>query len=167
VGLLAQRLDNMHVRVTAPGGEISAELRGRNQVQITFAAGRYQWLTEQYVEQQLAALGRLLWAARMKAYHAAVSDALQMPVDRDEPPVSQQDVDFYAARDNLVARGGCADSSVHIEVRGMRDWTVAIAPGSLRRFREDEFTVRVQEAATALIRDQFAQIRSLKDQIYG
>lgn len=167
MGLLAQRLDEMHVRVTAPGGDLSGELRGRDQVRIAFAAGRYQWLSEQYVEQQLAAVGRLLWAARMKAYHAAVSDALQMPVDRDEPPVSQQDVDFTAARDNLVAQGACADNSVHIEVRGMRSWTVAIAPGSLRRFREDEFTVRVQEAATALIRDQFAQVRSLKDRIYG
>lgn len=167
MGLLAQRLDDMHVRVTAPGGDISGELRGRDQVHIAFAAGRYQWLSEQYVEQQLAALGRLLWAGRMKAYHAAVSAALQMPVDRDEPPASPRDVDYYAARDNLVARGACVDNSVHIEVHGMRSWAVRIVPGSLRRFREDEFAVRVQEAATALVRDQFAQIRMLKDQIYG
>ncbi|WFE23647.1 hypothetical protein O7621_10445 [Solwaraspora sp. WMMD937] len=167
MGLLADRLDNMHVTAVAPGGAISGELRGRDCVRVTFAAGRYQWLDERYVEQQLAALGRLLWAGRMKAYWAAVSEALGTPVSGEDPPVGPRDVDYQSARGGIVAEGRSDDGSVQIEVRGMRDWTVRIVPGSLRRFREDEFSVRVQQAATALIRDQFAQVRSLKDSIYG
>lgn len=167
MGVLADRLEAMRVRALAPGGGIGGELRGRDQVHLSFPPGRYHWFNERELEQQLAGLGRLLWAGRMKKYYAAVSEAFGEPVSGESPPISPRDQDFYAARAELTAEGISADGLVRIQVCGMREWTVRIANGTIRRLTEEQFTVRVQEAATALIRDQFAKIRFLKDRYYG
>ncbi|HEY9474043.1 MAG TPA: hypothetical protein VIS06_09355 [Mycobacteriales bacterium] len=45
----------------------------------------------------------------------------------------------------------------------MRDWTVRIADGTLRALTEEEFGVRVREAAAELIRDQPDRVRELKN----
>ena len=55
---------------------------------------------------------------------------------------------------------------VHVAVQGMRDWTVRIADGTLRALTEEEFGVRVREAAAELIRDQLDKVRELKQQFY-
>ncbi|WP_345626460.1 hypothetical protein [Rugosimonospora acidiphila] len=42
-----------------------------------------------------------------------------------------------------------------------------IAPGTVRTLNEAQFAQQFREAATALIRDQFAGIRALRNRIYG
>jgi hypothetical protein len=49
----------------------------------------------------------------------------------------------------------------------MRSWQVRIAPGTLRALDERQFIAGFGEAAQALIRDQFAGIRVLKNNVYG
>ena len=166
MNVLADRLDSMKVRVSAPGGKLAAELRNRSEVELRFARGSYQWYSERSLETQLASLGKLLWAARMKGYHLAVSEALGEPVAREAPPVTPRDQAFYAARDRLVAEGRPADGRVAVAVRGMRDWQVTIANGTLRALNEDEFAARVNEAAGKLINDQQMKVWELKQRYY-
>ena len=64
MGVLADRLDSMHVRVAVPGGQVQAVLSGRTTVTLAFADGYYQRSNEDALQHQLEALARLLWAAR-------------------------------------------------------------------------------------------------------
>jgi hypothetical protein len=167
MGVLADRLDSMRVRATARGGWITAELHHRTEIRLTFGAGSYRRYSEQLLEQDLTSLARALWAGRMKAYYQAVSEAFEEPVSGERRPVTPRDVEYRNARDDLVARGESADGRIVISVRGMRNWVVRIAPGTLRTLTEDEFAEATGAAGEALVRDQFARIRALKNRIYG
>jgi hypothetical protein len=156
----------MRVQASSPDGLVTGELRGRSQVHLSFAPGSYRRYDEATLEQQLVGLARRLWAVRMKEYYAAVSEAFGETVTKESPAVGSRDVAFHKARDELVAAGRSTDGLVHIEVRGMRSWTMRIKDGTLRALPEEAFAVRVREAAAALIGDQFAKVRSLKLEIY-
>jgi hypothetical protein len=167
VSVLAERLENMRVRVHVPGAGLEGELRGRTGVRISFEPGTYEFRTERDLERHLASLARLLWAGRMKEYYAALSEALGEQISGESPPISLRDQEYDGARDALVAEGRSADGRIYVSVRGMRDWTVRIAENTVRTLREDQFVAAVGEAAAALIQDQFAKIRRLKDEIYA
>jgi hypothetical protein len=167
MGVVADRLDAMVVQAEAPGGRISAKLRDRTQVELSFEPGSYRHLDERWLERQLAAVAALLWAGRMKVYHAARSEAFGMPLTGESPPATARDREYDVALEGLVAEGRAADGSVSVSVRGMRSWAVHIAPGTLQRLDEDAFVERVRAAAAALIQDQFAQVAQLKQRIYG
>ncbi|GIG91435.1 hypothetical protein [Plantactinospora endophytica] len=167
MGVLAERLDDMRVRVSAPGGRIVAELRGRADVRLSFTPESYRYCDERELERQLEGLGKLLWAGRTREYYAAASEAFGATITGEPPAVSLRDQDFCSARDELVAQGRSSDGRIHLAVRGMRIWTVRVADGTVRSLTEEEFAARVSEAAGELIRDQFAKIRVLKHRVYG
>src|SRR5215475_3896211 len=152
MGVLADRLDDMQVQATSPDGHISGLLRNRSEVFIAFRPGSYVQYDEHRLQEQLGALARLLWAGRTREYYAAISE---------------RDRAYRSARDELVAEGMSADGLVYIGVRGMRTWAVRIADGALRSLREQDFTERAYEASHAMILDQFAKIRQLKDYCYA
>nr|MDT0657600.1 hypothetical protein [Micromonospora sp. DSM 115978] len=167
MGVLSDRLDNLRLRVELPGGGIVAELVGRSEVRLSFAPGRYARYGERELEAHLASVGRLLWAERMRAYYAAVSDAFDERVTGEPKPVSPRDRDFQAGRDALLAEGRSGDGRIYVGVRGMRFWVVHIAAGTVRLLTEPEFAERAAEAARELITDQQARVRALKDRCYG
>lgn len=170
MGVLADRLDSMRVRASAPAGDIVAELHNRTEVNLSFAPGsyhRYRRNGRQELERQLAALAKLLWAARMREYYRALSEALEETVAGEARPVSRRDMDYYAGREHVVAEGHSSDGRLHLMVRGMQTWTVQIANGTLEALTAEQFAEHVRAAAGELIRDQFAKIRELKQEFYG
>ena len=166
MGVLSDRLDSMRVRASSPDGMIVGELRNRTEVYLSFVDGTYRRYGRQELEDQLVGLARRLWVGRTKEYYAAVSAAFGETITGESPALGRQDVAFYAARDDLVAEGRSVDGRVQVTVQGMRDWTVRIADGTLRALTEEEFGVRVREAAAELIRDQPDRVRELKQQFY-
>jgi hypothetical protein len=159
MGIIADRLDGLRVRASVADGGISGELRGRTTVEVACAPWVYRTLDERSLERHLAALAKLLWAARMRNYFAAVSDAFGETVTREPPALGRRDVEYVEARDRIVARGTSLDGRVAIEVLGMREWRVSVADGTLR---DRELPRQVRQAAEALIQDQLRQIRLLK-----
>jgi DNA-binding protein YbaB len=167
MGVLTDRLDAMTLEVSGPGGQVTAELRNRAEVDLRFAPDAYRQYDERTLEQHLETLAKLLWAARTKAYYAALSLAFGTSITGEARPLTRRDQDFDAERDELVAEGRSADGLVSISVRGMRSWTVEIEPGTLRRLDEHEFADRVRAAAAVLIKDQYARVADLKRRIYA
>jgi hypothetical protein len=159
MGIIADRLDGLRVRASVADGGIRGELRGRASVEVTFAPWVCRMLDERSLERHLAALAKLLWAARMRDYFAAVSEAFGETVTREPPAAGRRDVEFVQARDRIVARGSSVDGRIAIEVLGMRAWRVTVADGTLRA---RELPQQVREAAEALIQDQLRQVRLLK-----
>ena len=123
-------------------------------------------MRERTLEQQLAALARLLWADRMRQYQAARADAFGQHM-AESPPATATDRAYDEARDALVAEGRSSDGRLSITVRGMRAWSVRIAAGTVASLDERAFVDQVQTAAAALIEDQLAGIGQLKREIYG
>jgi hypothetical protein len=162
---ITERVERMAVRVEAPSRSVSAELRGRNDIIVSFAPGFYQRAGEHEMQAQLEQVGRLLWASWMREYQRIVSDEHGQTYEESRP-LSHLDYEFIDKRANLVAEGRSGDGRIQISVRGMQDWKVRVAPGALSAMREDEFAAQVAVAAQGLIDDQRTKIRELKVTTY-
>ncbi len=162
---ITERVERMEVRVEAPSHSVSAVLRGRNDVIVTFAPGFYQRADAHEMQWQLEQLGKLLWARWMREYQRIVSDEHQQTYEETRP-LSAIDYEFIDNRANLVAEGSSGDGRIHLAVRGMQEWKVRVAPDAIRTMREDEFAAQVAVAAQELIGDQRAKIRELKVTTY-
>ena len=166
MGVLSERLDTLQVRVCSPNGRLTAELNGRTDVRVTFAPGAYRRYHERTLEGDLAGLAALLLAARTRSYYQALSEAFGTPMHGEPPALSLRDREYEAARKDLTVEGRSRDGRVRIATRGLQSWSVRISDGSLRSLGEEEFGCRLTEAAGALIGQQTAGIRDLKNRIY-
>ena len=166
MGRLADQLDRMRVSADIARGAVVARVDGRTRVSLSFLPGVYQRADESELARELTNLAKLLWAARTREYYAIVSDVTGETRTQEAHAVNQRDVDFFAARDELVAEGRSFDDRIQITVQGMRSFRVRIAPGTLRTLTEEEFAERAGEAGSELVRDQLRKVRELKLMIY-
>jgi hypothetical protein len=167
VGVLADRLDAMRIRVATANGAVVGELHGRDRVRVSFGPGMYDRCDERWLERALEHLAGRLWVARTREYYAAVSAAFGQTVTHEATPVTQRDRDFRAGRDGLEAAGLSPDGRIQVSVQGLRAWRVRIVDGTVQAHPEEEFTKLLGEAGGELIRDQRDKVRELKRRIYG
>ncbi|MGH8882836.1 MAG: hypothetical protein ACRD0P_36765, partial [Stackebrandtia sp.] len=76
MGIMADRLNNMVVKVSSPDKQIEAGLRDRDAVTVTFRADSYSRYTERTLEYQLSRLATLLWTGYQRGYNDAVSEVM-------------------------------------------------------------------------------------------
>jgi hypothetical protein len=164
---LRDALDRMRVSASVAGGAVTAELFDNDHVDLSFVPGYYGRVDEPALEENLVSLARLMYADYLRQYFRAVSAAFEQAVTKDPPAIGWRDKEYVDRRQELVAEGGSADNRITVTVRWMCSWRVRIAPGTLRMLDERRFSTGFGEAAQALIRDQFAGIRALKNHVYG
>ena len=162
MGQLAERLDSIHVRVRAPGTEIEAELRNGTDITISFGEGVYEFLNESGLERHLASLARLLYAAWLRQYRAAIDDSAL-----DIAPHDDRDHEFLRERSQLESAGASGDGRITFSAVGMRDISVRIVPGTVWQLTEDQFAARTKEAVALLVQDYRAKVRQLKIRYYA
>ncbi|GIF12392.1 hypothetical protein [Actinoplanes teichomyceticus] len=164
---LRESLDRMRVHASVAGGAITGELHDADQVELTFTPGYYDRVAEPVLIDHLVALARVMHAEYVRQYLRAVSEASGRTITKEPAGDGRRDRAYAEQRQELIAEGRSADGRITVTVRGMRSWWVRIAPGTLRVLDERQFAARFGEAAHALIRDQFAGIRALKNHVYG
>jgi hypothetical protein len=167
MGELADRIDSMVVRASTPDGAITAELRDRDRLSMTFLQGWYALCDDSDLERRLTQLANLLFVARTREYWRTFSDVAGELVLGEDKPVSERDLDWRDERDEMVVRGYSADGRVSVKAVGMRQWEVHLTPGTVRELSEEQFAAAVGQAAGDLIRDQFAKIAALSNKYYG
>jgi hypothetical protein len=164
---LADRLDDLRVTATADSGDITATLTRRTRLRLEFAPRVYHRRSEVQLQHDIEVLARRLWVNRMRGYYQALSDITGQSVTGEPPARGQLGQRYRAARDELTAYGQSGDGRIRVQVRGMRDWQVAIAPGTLRALTAHEFAAGVAEAAQGLLDDQRRKIRELRRHVFG
>jgi hypothetical protein len=165
MGEMADRIQAIHGHASAPGGGVHAEIRGYDGVEVYFSAGFYEQTGDRELEHRLEGLARLLWTARERAYREAIAEL--SPYPGDPPAESDEDVRFYAERDELVATGRSDDDRITVSVRGMTQWRVRLAGDAVRALDERAFCAGVRQAALRLLADQAQQMMQLKGRVYG
>ncbi|WP_051367212.1 hypothetical protein [Hamadaea tsunoensis] len=163
MGALADRLDRIHLRVRVPGTDISAELRNREEVSISFGHGVYDGLSERDLEHYLASLARLLFVAWQRAYSEALSESFREALVGAD---SDEDRAYLRARGEMVSTGASNDGRVTVTGRAMQDVEVRIAAGTVRELTEWQFAERVHEAVVVLAKNHMDQIEELKKRYY-
>ncbi|WP_199856676.1 hypothetical protein [Nocardia suismassiliense] len=159
---LAARLDNIQVRVRAPGTEIEAELSRRTNIALFFGDGAYAFVDEPMLEQALASIAKLLWVGWQRQYRRAL-EYTNLTIDA----VNSVDIKFFADRDKTEAVGASSDQRMTFLTIGMRSFSVHIEPGTVREITESQFSRSAAEAATLLIEDYQAKVQELKQRYYS
>ncbi len=164
---LSERLDRMSARAASPDGNILGELTHRTQLTLSFRGDSYdRYHSDSDLASQLTGLARLLWAAREREYFAVISDLSGEAVSSEPVALGRRDREYREARDEIVAEGRSADGRVRVQVRGMRQWSVHCAQGTVRALTQEQFCAAAAQATTQLIDDQTSKIRQLKDKVY-
>ncbi|MFD0972029.1 hypothetical protein [Plantactinospora endophytica] len=160
---MADRINAIHVHASAPGGGVHGEVRGHSGVEIYFSSGYYDQANERQLERQLESLARLLWTARERALRTSMEE---LNVYSDESILSYEDETFHEERAQMIAAGQSDDDRISVSVRGMQEWRVQLAAGTLDALNERSFLAGLQIAASRLIDDQLQQINQLKVRVY-
>lgn len=162
MGKLAERLDNIRVRATAPGTDLEAKLHNRTEVTISFGESAYEFIDEGALERALSSLARLLYTGWLRQYREAISTT-----NLDIYPNDQHDFNFRDEADAVEASGESNDGRITLSTVGMRQFSAKIERGTVRELTEREFITRVAEAAPLLIEDYIAKVAELKVRYYG
>ncbi|ASU80483.1 hypothetical protein CDG81_21880 [Actinopolyspora erythraea] len=162
MGELAERLDRIRVRASAPGVDLEAELRNRSEVTLTFGESAYEFVDERFLERALAGLARRLYTGWVRQYREAISTT-----NLNIEPNDQHDTDFEAEMRAVEVSVESDDGRITISTVGMQDFNASIRRGTVRELSEREFVSRVAELTPRLIQRFQAEVAELKVRYYG
>ena len=155
---LATLLARMTVRVTSPDGRVRAELRGRK-VAVSFASAEAyaSYRDATVLAAQVSTALTSAYAAAERGRRRLVAEYTSLHVE-DGPHWDPSRRRLHEERDALRASGESARGRVRVTTVGLRDWTVAVAPGTLQRMDAARF---LAELAAALADAQRAHAEAL------
>jgi hypothetical protein len=162
MGVLADRLDDLHVTVSTPDETCFGELRGRTGVRVWFAPGYYQYSDAGRLQQKLAQVGRLLYVAHMKEYWDAMSEAWGRPMS--EAPAEESR--FNALAREIESEGVSDDGIVNVRAIGMYQWAVTLPANVTSKVSEEEFSRAAQQAGERVLVDHLAKMKQVKFHLY-
>jgi len=160
-------LAELRASAATPDEKAFATISGRTHVRFSLAPGYYEWASVADLERQLTRLARLLFVARMKAYYVARSRDFGQIFTKESPPTSPRDQQYVRARAGLVVEGEAAGGAVRISAVGMESWAVHLDRDVQKNLDEQAFCAAVSGAATQLVEQQFAQVKTLKREVYA
>lgn len=164
---LASALEDLVASVTTPDGGLGARIAHRDQVSCWLANGVWEKSSATDLEVQLGRLGKLLFVERMRAYYQARSKDFGYLITREEPPLGRRDQEYVEARSRVLSTGRGGGGLVEVSAVGMTQWAVRIDRTLFAQAGEAAFVDAASQAGSALVADQFSQIRTLKREIYA
>jgi len=169
VGVLAEQMERLVVRVASPDGGISAVLAHPLRLDLTFTPGSYRRYREDALERQLAAVATSLWTGYRRGFLAALSEALGEPArgDGSGPDTDPLRRRYREAVASIVASGQSPSGRVRATTRTLARWDVEVRPGTVEAMDEEEFRQELLTVARATVDDFLDQVRELKDEYYG
>ncbi len=166
MGIMADRLNRMEVRVSSPDRWIEATLTNQDQVSVRFGYDAYRLYDERTLEQQLGRLATRVWVEYRREYYRALSDATGEIVRGDEYEPDGQRRLFQQAQAAMISTGVSAGGWIKAEAEGLVRWQVTIRDGATRKLTEEQFVQEVQSVVAALLSNYYAKMVALKDGFY-
>ncbi|HZE39032.1 MAG TPA: hypothetical protein VE172_09510 [Stackebrandtia sp.] len=162
MGILADRLDAMVVRVSSPDGRIAGELRNRDDITVSFPAGGFRRYTERGLEHQLSRLVLRLWTGYRRGFDTALAEALDGNPEKPRRSWDANQRRFHTAQAETVAEGMSPAECVYLRTAGMRSCDVVVRDGTVNKMDESEFVAELLGAYRAMNRDFRAKMYELR-----
>ena len=167
MGTYADLMDALTLRVTSPDGQLAATLTGRSKLDIAFADGSYSRYTERALEEQAKYLLQSVFSAQRRAHFDALSKAQGRMITEEPPPADNRGKRYRELVAEAVATGDSRRGTVRVGNRGITEWKVRIADGTLGRLSSQEFTGELGSALQAMLRELFVKRGQLRREAYG
>ncbi len=162
MGVLADRMAELDVRVASRNEQIFARTRGSRSVEVTILPGYAERAGEAEVAAQLARVARVLFAQRAAAVARIRDDVLQP--DRARLPRAE-DAGFRRAYEGLTVTGRSASGAVTVTAIGLAQWVVELRPGAAG-LGNQVLSAEVTEAANRLIAAAYPAVTDLRNAHY-
>ncbi|MGH8791727.1 MAG: hypothetical protein ACRDXX_03670 [Stackebrandtia sp.] len=162
MGVIADRLDRMTVKVTSPDGHIKGKLADRDQVSVRFRPGSYVYYTEQALERQLSRLGTLLWTGYQRGYLTVVTEAGGEVLRGPQDAWDASSREFLARRRDVKVECHSPDRTIQLRTVGLSEWTTRIAPGTLDWLSEAGFLEALHAVVPVTVGRYFQKVEALK-----
>lgn len=163
---IGEHLNAMVVTASSPDGRIHARVTNDRRVRIWFDPGAYHGYDEKSLAHQLARLGALAWVAfsrgRSEAYRLARGLSHEELAAAERPTDDPHRRRYEEELHRIESEGVSATGAVRVRTRGMTQWAVDIAAGTLGRLDEAAFIDELHSAVTALVRDRDIKIIAVK-----
>lgn len=167
MGIMADRLNNMHVQVSSPDGQIQGVYRNRDDLSLSFTGSSFKHYQERTLEFQLSRLALLLWTGYQRVYDNAVSEVVGHPVKDERHTWDANRRRFREEQAKTVVQGMSDGKQVYLENTGMRNWHVVIKDGTVQTLDEEQFNTECVSAFYALMADHRMKMAALRNKHYG
>ncbi|MFD0559945.1 hypothetical protein FB566_0598 [Stackebrandtia endophytica] len=166
MSIVADRLNALTVRVQSPDRNITAQMRGRSDLSLTFAAGSYATYDEESLAAQLSRLATSLWIGLQRGTDEALKGTDVEAVRTPDDAWDEDSRKFLKARREVVGNGRSPGNCVKVETVGMRDWRIRIRPGTLATYHETELIGELLTAVVAARNDYTIQVEELSERMH-
>jgi hypothetical protein len=153
------------IRAVSPDGNITAEVRDRDQVDLRFAAGAFRSYDAARLANQLDQLAALTWVRHRRECVEVV--ALMHGKPADPRDARAEDEVFRHGLEQLTLTGASADGIVSVRSRGLVRWQFQLHGDIPAAVPERAFTAAVRSAVDAVLADHRSQVVLLRDEVYG
>lgn len=160
---LEDRIGLLVVDARSPDGHVSARVQGRGSVSVGIDRGEYGRYDESGLAHQLAQLATVAWARYRRLYSETLEDYAGTPSEAED---SAQERTFAERSEQLECSGRSAGGDIELRTRGLRQWDVTIAPGTLARLPEHTFVAELSGAVAEVLADHRARMVLLTDELF-
>lgn len=166
MGIVADRLKALTIRVTSPDANIQGKLNGRD-VRIQFRPDTYRDYDDPRLAHQLSRLLTLM-ATGYRRGHRQIMDEVELTsVTNPDDARSEAQRRYLEEVARLVVVGATSSGLVRVKSTGMRNWECRIADGTIAYLTENDFVAETEAAIQVLLRNYRREITFLKDRCYG
>lgn len=163
VSELTERLSLVDVEAQSPDRGLTASVRGRGDVRVSFGFDAYRMYTAVRLTRQLEALATLLWARYRRRYLEVVAEWTGLDEDAE---ADEADLEFERRLAGLEVTGMSDGGWVSLRSRGLVSWQVTFRGEPVRSLSEQEFLAELDGAVAAVLADHRHQVVLLTDEIY-
>lgn len=163
---LADRLSQLVVSATSPDGNITAQVRHGDQVDVRFRPGTFRGYKVRPLEYQLRQLAALTWTKYRREYLDVTELALG-PLFDDPETMGREDIQLWDRLEQLAVHGVSPTGVVSVRSRALTSWEFTIDDAAFARIREPFLLAELRAAVAATLADYRARVILLKDEIYG
>ena len=165
----AELIERSEVTVTTPNGNVTATVRGEQDVTVRFAPGFYATCNTAQLQDHLQTVARLLFAAARREHLEQIRVFTGRDADEVESrpePQTPQDHDYYARLAELFAEGESDDGLVSVSAVGQQQYVVRVKPGVLDRVPQAQIEASCAQAANRLLAETELQAAAARWEIY-
>lgn len=163
MGELAERLSLLGIEARSPDGGLTATVRGRGEVRVSFARDSYSRYAAAGLARQLEQLAALAWARYRRRYLQIVAAYVNAG---DETAESEEDRIFRQRLEQLTVSGVSGRQWVRVRSRALVSWEVRIAGEPVGSLTEQEFLAELDSAVAGLLADHRAKLILLTDAVH-
>lgn len=163
--------DSTVITMTSPDQNIHVRFSNGKDAEVWFRPDAYRRYREDQLSHQLARLGATTWVA----YHRAQAEAYrrEQGLSTEEVAAGEQRLmerpnhrEYTQALNNIEGDGVSPSGVIRIHTRGLLEWCVEIAPGTIREFSEEQFLAELHAAFNSLMNDREMQAVILKSEMF-